>query len=101
MKNLNHSMRILFSIVLLFLIGCKDKSSSLKFEVEGDIKNANAKTVYLIESSLVDLRPVVVDSTNIEKDGSFQLQTLTKEESIYSLRLDQEMYPFVSFINHS
>lgn len=101
MKNLNHSMRIFFSIVLLFLIGCKEKSASSNFEIEGDIKNTNAKTVYLIESSLVDLRPVVVDSTNIEKDGSFELQTLTKEESIYSLRLDQEMYPFVSFINDS
>jgi peroxiredoxin len=101
MKNLNHSMRKLFSIALLFLIGCKEKSGSSKFEVDGDIKNANAKTVYLIESALVDLQPVIVDSTTIEKDGSFELETFTKEESIYSLRLDHEMYPFVSFINDS
>jgi peroxiredoxin len=70
--------------------------------VEGDIKNTpGAKTVYLEESALSDLRPVVVDSAKIEKDGSFHLQSLTKEESIYSLRLDQTMYPFVSFINDS
>jgi peroxiredoxin len=101
MKNLNHSMRKLFSIALLFLIGCKEKSGSSKFEVDGDIKNANAKTVYLIESALVDLQPVIVDSATIEKDGSFELETITKEEALYSLRVDDEMYPFVSFINDS
>jgi len=94
-------MRVLFSIALLFLIGCKDKSSSSKFEVDGDVKNTTAKTIYLIESPLVDLQPVVVDSTSIEKDGSFELETITKEEALYSLRVDDEMYPFVSFINDS
>jgi peroxiredoxin len=94
-------MRILFSIALLFLIGCKEKSGSSKFEVEGDIKNANAKTIFLIESPLVDLQPLVVDSASIEKDGSFELETITKEEALYSLRVDNETYPFVSFINDS
>ena len=93
-------MRILIYTFLLFLIGCKE-SDQAKFEVEGDVKNANAKTIYLEDSALVDLRPVIVDSAKIEKDGSFQLGTLTKEESIYSLRLDESVYPFVSFINDS
>ena len=94
-------MRILICCFLIFLLGCQE-NDQLKFVVEGDIKNTpGAQTVYLEESALSDLRPVVVDSAKIGKDGSFHLQSLTKEESIYSLRLDQTMYPFVSFINDS
>lgn len=91
---------VIYSALVLFVSGCADKEQS-KFEVEGNIKNVAAKTVYLEESSLSNLQPVIVDSTTIEKDGSFDLQTLTKEESVYSLRLERDMYPFVSFINDS
>ena len=91
-------MRILLYSLLVFLIGCKDEAQP-KFEVEGQVKNAKAKTVYLEESLLSDLRPVVVDSAQIAKDGSFHLETLGKEESIFSLRVDESVYPFVSFVN--
>lgn len=93
-------MRILVYSFLVFLIGCNEKEQPT-FEVKGELKNANAQTVYLEESVLSDLRPVVVDSAKIEKNGSFQLETLSKEESIFSLRLDQSIYPFVSFVNDS
>src|SRR5215203_660201 len=93
-------MRILIYSLLVFLIGCNEKEQPT-FEVEGELKNANAQTVYLEESVLSDLRPVVVDSAKIEKNGSFHLKTLSKEESIFSLRLDQSVYPFVSFVNDS
>lgn len=93
-------MRILIYCVLLFLVACKEETQP-SFEVEGKLKNANAKTVYLEESLLSDLRPVVVDSATIDKDGSFELETLSKEESIFSLRIDQNVYPFVSFVNDS
>src|SRR5688572_7216316 len=93
-------MRILIYSFLVLLIGCNEEEQP-KFEVEGKLKNAAAQTVYLEESVLSDLRPVVVDSAKIEKDGSFHLETLSKEESIFSLRLDQSVYPFVSFVNDS
>ena len=93
-------MRILIYCVLLFLVACKEETQP-SFEVEGKLKNANAKTVYLEESLLSDLRPVVVDSATIDKDGSFELETLSREESIFSLRIDQNVYPFVSFVNDS
>jgi peroxiredoxin len=93
-------MRILIYSVLFFLVACKEETQP-SFEVEGKLKNANAKTVYLEESLLSDLRPVVVDSATIDKDGSFELETLSKEESIFSLRIDQNVYPFVSFVNDS
>jgi peroxiredoxin len=91
-------MRILIYSVLFFLVACKEETQP-SFEVEGKLKNANAKTVYLEESLLSDLRPVVVDSATIDKDGSFELETLSREESIFSLRIDQNVYPFVSFVN--
>jgi peroxiredoxin len=91
-------MRILIYSILFFLVACKEETQP-SFEVEGKLKNANAKTVYLEESLLSDLRPVVVDSAAIDKDGSFELETLSREESIFSLRIDQNVYPFVSFVN--
>lgn len=91
-------MRILFYSLLVFLISCNEETQP-EFEVEGEIKNAISKTIYLEESLLSDLRPVVVDSAQIEKDGSFHLETLGKEESIFSLRVDESIYPIVSFIN--
>lgn len=89
---------IVFFSGLMLLTGCADKEQQ-KLEVEGTIKNVPAKTVYLEESSLSNLQPVIVDSATIQKDGSFELETLTKEESVFSLRLERDMYPFVSFIN--
>ena len=68
MKNSNYNMRILFYSLLVLFIGCKQETQP-RFEVEGEIKNAKAKTIYLEESLLSDLRPVVVDSTEIGKDG--------------------------------
>lgn len=91
-------MRVLIFGSLLLLAGCKDNEQT-NFEVEGSIKNAGVQTVYLEESALSNLQPVIVDSAKIEKDGSFELEAITKEESIYSLRLDRSMYPFASFIN--
>lgn len=89
---------IVFFSGLMLLTGCAEKEQQ-KLEVEGTIKNVPAKTVYLEESSLSNLQPVIVDSATIQKDGSFELETLTKEESVFSLRLERDMYPFVSFIN--
>ncbi len=90
---------IIYSLLLL-LVGCNEEEQA-KFEVEGSVKNTQAKTVYLEESALSNLQPVVVDSAQIDKDGSFELGTLSKEESVYSLRLDKDAYPFVSLINDS
>lgn len=93
-------MRILIYSTLLLLVACNnDKQDS--FEVEGSIKNANAQTVYLEESSIGSFRPVIVDSAKLDKNGKFQLEVLSREETIYNLRLDENVYPVVSFINDS
>jgi peroxiredoxin len=90
--------KIIYSLLFLSVVSCKQSEQST-FEVEGTVKNANARTIYLEESQLTNLQPVIVDSANIGKDGDFHLKTLSKDESIFSLRLDKRMYPFVTFIN--
>ncbi|MEI6950435.1 TlpA family protein disulfide reductase [Paraflavisolibacter sp. H34] len=90
--------KLLYSSLFLLAVGCK-QSEQNTLDVKGALKNAGDRTVYLEESSLANLQPVIVDSARLDKDGNFHLETLTKEEAIFSLRLDEERFPLVSFIN--
>ena len=65
------------------------------------MKNTPAATVYLEENALDAAQPVIVDSAAIAKNGEYHLTTIPKEETIYSLRLDDNRFPFVSFVNDS
>jgi peroxiredoxin len=93
-------MRTFLYSTLLLLTACNNDKPSA-FEVEGTIKNSNAHTVYLEEASIGSFRPVIVDSAKLDKDGKFKIDALSKEETIYNLRLDENVYPVVSFINDS
>lgn len=93
-------MKKFFYAALVFAVSCKQQSIT-NFEVEGTVKNVPAKTIYLEQTSFGNMQPVIVDSAVLDKNGSFTLQTKANEESVYNLRLDQDMYPFVSFINDS
>lgn len=84
----------------LLLGACSDRKSNAIFAVEGKLSNANDKMVYLMESP-PNAAPVIVDSALLDKNGSFSLTTPTKEESLYSLRLQQSPYPFALLINDS
>lgn len=91
---------LIYSSLLLSLVACKSNKQT-SFEVDGTIKNADAQFVYLEEASIGSFRPVIIDSAKIDKDGKFTLDALSKEETIYNLRLDENVYPVVSFINDS
>lgn len=91
-------MKKLIVPALLILAGCKESGQDT-FSVEGAIKNAEAKTIYLEETSLSAAAPVVVDSASLGKDGKFELSTLSKGETIFNLRLSGQQYPLVSLIN--
>jgi peroxiredoxin len=93
-------MRKLIYTPLILLFACNNNKQS-SFEVEGTIKNSGAQTVYLEEASIGSFRPVIVDSAKLDKNGKFQMDALSKEETIYNLRLDENVYPFVSLINDS
>lgn len=91
-------MKKLFSILMaLALFSCKDDAEA-DFEVEGTVKNVDAKMIFLEETS-TDGSPVIVDSASINKSGGFTLTSNTKKETLYSLRLDAQRFPFVSLIN--
>src|SRR5687768_11549494 len=83
---------------VLLSSSCQQKKQS-EFEVSGTLKNAPARVVYLEELSMEQMQSVIIDSATLKEDGSFELGTLSKEETIYNLRMEGNSYPFVSFIN--
>lgn len=93
-------MKKLIVPALLILAGCKESGQG-NFTVEGTLKNSDAKTIYLEETSLTNTAPVIVDSAALGKDGKFELNTLSKGETIFNLRLNGQQYPLVSLINDS
>ena len=82
----------------LVMASCQQKEQE-DYTVKGTLKNASAQTIYLEEVSLETLQPVIVDSATITSNGAYDLNTLTKGETIYNLRLNGNRFPFVSFIN--
>jgi peroxiredoxin len=88
-------------LYLLPLIGFFSCSSNqdVPFTVEGTIKNGNIKTVFLEESKTNREKPVVVDSAIIAKDGSFKLNAREKEENLFTLRGDNQEFPFAVLVN--
>ena len=93
--------RIHFIIAGIFftgLIGCQEKKQA-EYQVSGTLKNAPAKVVYLEEMSMDQMQSVIIDSATLKENGSFEMGTLTREETIYNLRMEGNPYPFISFIN--
>jgi peroxiredoxin len=89
---------ILAAAVLQFFVSCKNEEGKF-FTVTGTVKNRPARMVYLEETPAGALQSIVWDSAAVSTDGKFSLRTKAKDESIYNLRVDQDMYPYVSLIN--
>jgi peroxiredoxin len=90
--------KILAPAFVLLLAGCKESGQG-SFTVSGTIKNTNAKTVYLEETPLNNGAPVLVDSAMVTEDGKFEVSALSKGESVYNLRLNNQEYPVATVIN--
>jgi peroxiredoxin len=88
----------LFILFSATLIGCKHEAKK-EFVVDGKIKNANEQMVYLQETPLASGERIIEDSSGIGSDGSFRLRGKTGEESLFSLFLKNEPYPFAFVIN--
>ncbi|GAC1416885.1 MAG: TlpA disulfide reductase family protein [Flavisolibacter sp.] len=82
------------------LFSCADKKNPF-FVVEGNIKNSQSKLVFLEEDMAGNNQAVVVDSSKVASDGSFELSTPLKEETMFSLRTDGAPFPFALLINDS
>jgi peroxiredoxin len=88
----------LFMLFSATLLGCKHEAKK-EFVVDGKIKNANEQMVYLQETPLASGERIIEDSSGIGSDGSFRLKGKTGEESLFSLLLKNEPYPFAFVIN--
>lgn len=91
---------IFFSILILSIFSCTSKSGTT-FTIEGVAKNSVAKMIYLEQTPGNKERPLIIDSSQLGKDGSFKLNGTATEEGLYSLRTDQSELPFAIFINDS
>src|SRR5437764_6100143 len=90
--------KILYLLALVCVFSCSS-NQDVPFTVEGTIKNGNVKTVFLEESKTNREKPVVVDSAIVGKDGSFKLNAREKEENLFTLRGDDQEYPFAVLVN--
>ena len=91
--------RLIFFITGFILFVSCNQEKGEQFSVAGTIKNRVAKKIYLEVAPSTSMERIVVDSAILEKDGKFSLTAKTKEEEIYNLRLDDDVYPFASLIN--
>ena len=90
--------KVLYVALILGVVSCSNEKESNSFTVDGTVKNSTAKMVYLQESP-AGAAPIIIDSSALDKNGSFELTGTGKEESIYSLRPDESQYPFAVLIN--
>ena len=92
--------KILCAAWMTGLLSCNNSKTAVDFTVDGTLKNTDAKIVYL-QVSPANATPVIVDSSQVDKNGAFRLTANGKEESIYSLRSGESPYPFAVLINDS
>ena len=90
--------KIICAILVVGSFSCKDKNDVKFFEVQGNIKNTAATMIYL-EENVPNGSPTIMDSAQIQKDGSFSLKSPSLEEALFQLRLQNMMVPFVKIIS--
>lgn len=92
--------RIVFILSpVVLLLSCKDGGSGKKLEVSGTINNSPVKMIYLEEIPMTTMERILVDSSEISKDGKYKLKTETGEARVYNIRLSQSNYPLAAIIN--
>ncbi len=92
--------QLLFALVIACtFVACKNGDTKNKVTIEGVIKNGSAKKVFLEEVPVGSMQPVVVDSSEVDKDGKFSLNSFAEEAIILNLHTDKGTYPIASVIN--
>lgn len=89
---------VFYILVSVAFFSCNNKEGKL-FEVEGTIKNSNAKMVYLEEIPFNGSQPIILDSVVIKDDGVFHLKATSKGDGLYSIRTAQKQFPFALVIS--
>jgi peroxiredoxin len=93
----NSLMKIRYLLLLLpvlWLAACTKEGS--KFTVLGEIKNMPEQSVYLEDLTSNGNDIVIVDSTNSDKKGNFELSARALEPGLYRLRFNDEKFILLS-----
>ena len=90
--------KFIYGFVVVGLFACNNKKDTQSIEVEGTVKNAAAKMIYL-EENVPNGGPTIMDSAELKNDGSYKMKAPFKEEVLYQLRLQGKTTPFAFFIN--
>lgn len=81
--------RILYTVCILSCFLCCQPKKFGGFIITGEIKNAPGKKLLLLESSLSNEQPVVLDSTDLNSKGEFTLRGRANEEGIYRILIEK------------
>ena len=82
--------------LVTLLAACQEKKHGA-FVIGGKIDHAPAGRLYLQEVPFTGTAPIVIDSTTVKPDGSFELHATSKEEGLYRIAFDNG--PQMAFIN--
>lgn len=79
-------MKTLLAVALtvIVLTSCQSKKYGA-FTVDGKIENTTPQKIGLEEIPFTGEQPVILDSTTIKNNGSFELKAMAKEEGLYRL----------------
>ena len=81
------------------LTGCKEEEEGGSFTISGTLKNSPGKVVYAEESIISTGEKKLKDSASVDANGKFSMNVKATEESLYNLRLQNEVSPFATIIN--
>ncbi len=87
---------LITAIVLAFFSACQERQN--QFRVQGNIKNAENKTLMLSEMTRKKL--VAIDSVILEKEGDFKFQGATETPKFYLLYLKNKQREGLTLILH-
>jgi len=95
-----NGIRLTFTAALLgfFAWSCGDKQEQM-FSVTGNLKNHTGKVIYLEEEIITTGQRQIRDSATLGENGNFVLETQVTSENLFNLRLDSDVYSFLSLIN--
>jgi len=85
-------------IALVLISACQEKKYG-PFTVSGKIEHATSNKILLEELPFSGVQPIVVDSTTLKDNGTFELRALGKEEALYLLSVQNG--PVVLLVNDS
>jgi thiol-disulfide isomerase/thioredoxin len=81
----------IFILLLLTMVGCKNKSGEERYNVAGTIKNAANEKLLLQEIPFGEKPIITLDSTTLDEKGNYSFDFIAKQEGIYRIATEKEM----------